>query len=194
MKQIKDNTPVRITAGQIAITAVLLAICIASQFLKNTSIYITGPIVNAIIIIDTYFCGMVCGIIISIIAPVTSFFITGSPIMAAVPAMFPCIMLGNIMMVLAVAFLSKKCIGSKKRWMVSLPISIVAGAVSKAAVMGVLISLIVLPNFLPEAMLPKLPYLQLQFSVVQLVTALIGGVYAVIIIAALRRAKFMPQV
>lgn len=184
----------RITAKQIATTAVLLAICIVSQFLKNTSIYITGPIVNAIIIIDTFFCGMVCGIIISIIAPVTSFFITGSPIMAAIPAMFPCIMLGNIMMVLAVGLISKRRIGSKKRWAVSLPVSIVTGAIAKAAVMGVLISLIVLPNLLPEAMLPKLRVLQFQFSVAQLITALMGGAISFGIIAALRKAKFMPQV
>ena len=33
-------------------TALLLALCIASQFLKNTSVYITGTIVNIILIVS----------------------------------------------------------------------------------------------------------------------------------------------
>ena len=41
----------KITTKQITTTAVLLAICIVSQFFKNTSVYITGPIINACLII-----------------------------------------------------------------------------------------------------------------------------------------------
>ncbi|MFR7962063.1 MAG: hypothetical protein ACLU6P_17555 [Roseburia intestinalis] len=40
----------KITTKQITTTAVLLAICIVSQFFKNTSVYITGPIINACLI------------------------------------------------------------------------------------------------------------------------------------------------
>ena len=35
------------------------------------------------------YAGLACGIILSVITPITSFFITGSPIMAAIPAMLP---------------------------------------------------------------------------------------------------------
>ena len=100
--------------------------------------------------------------------------------MAAIPAMFPCIMIGNIILVLAVALLRSK-FGKKA----GLPVSIVIGAVLKALFMGILISLIILPNMLPAKMQPMLHVLQLQFSVTQLITALIGGVYAIIIIAVL---------
>ena len=91
----------KLKTRQITVTAILLAICIVSQFFKNVSVYLTGPIINAALILTTVYDGLACGIILSIITPITSFFITGSPIMAAIPAMFPCIMIGNIILVLA---------------------------------------------------------------------------------------------
>lgn len=65
---------------QITVTAIMLAICIASQFFKNLSVYITGPIINAALILTVLYAGLACGIILSIITPVTAFFITGSPV------------------------------------------------------------------------------------------------------------------
>ena len=85
----------KITTKQITTTAVLLAICIVSQFFKNTSVYITGPVINACLILAVLSVGIPCGIILSVITPVTSFFITGSPIIGAIPAIMPCIMAGN---------------------------------------------------------------------------------------------------
>ena len=126
----------KLKTRQITVTAILLAICIVSQFFKNLNVYITGPIINAALILTTVYAGLACGIILSVITPITSFFITGSPIMAAIPAMFPCIMIGNIILVLAVALLRSK-FGKKA----GLPVSIVIGAVLKALFMGILISL-----------------------------------------------------
>ena len=175
----------KIRTKQITVTAIMLAICILSQFFKNLSVYITGPIINAALILTVLYAGTVCGIILSIITPVTSFFITGSPIMAAIPAMFPCIMIGNIILVLCVGLLHTK-FGAKA----GLPVSIGIGAVLKAVFMGILISLIILPTYLPVKMQPMLHALQLQFSLTQLITAIIGGVYAVIIAAVLRKTNF----
>ena len=93
----------KLKTRQITVTAILLAICIVSQFFKNVSVYLTGPIINAALILTTVYAGLACGIILSIITPITSFFITGSPIMAAIPAMFPCIIIGNAILVLVVA-------------------------------------------------------------------------------------------
>lgn len=174
----------KLKTKQITITAILLAICIVSQFFKNLSVYLTGPVINAALILTVLYAGPVCGIILSIITPITSFFITGSPIMAAIPVMFPCIMIGNIILVVSVALLRNKC-GKTA----GLPISIVIGAILKALFMGIVISLIVLPNMLPPKMQPMMHVLQLQFSVTQLITALIGGVYAIIIFAVLRKTS-----
>ena len=160
----------KLKTRQITVTAILLAICIVSQFFKNVSVYFTGPIINAALILTTVYAGLACGI------------------MAAIPAMFPCIMIGNIILVLAVALLRSK-FGKKA----GLPVSIVIGAVLKALFMGILISLIILPNMLPAKMQPMLHVLQLQFSVTQLITALIGGVYAIIILAVLRNTSLGEQ-
>ncbi len=173
---------------QITVTAIMLAICIASQFFKNLSVYITGPVINAALILTVLYAGLACGIILSIITPVTAFFITGSPVMAAIPAMFPCIMAGNVILVLCVALLKGK-FGTKAGF----PVSIVIGSILKGLFMGVVISLIILPNMLPEKMAPMLKVLQLQFSLTQVVTALIGGVYAFIIAAALRKTSLGKQ-
>lgn len=178
----------KIKTKQITVTAIMLAICILSQFFKNLSVYITGPIINAALILTVVYAGMACGIILSIITPITSFFITGSPIMAAIPAMFPCIMIGNILLAAAVGLLRKK-FGKTA----GLPVSIVIGAVLKAAFMGILISLIVLPAFLPAAMQKMMHALQLQFSLTQLITAIIGGVYAVIIAAVLNKTSLAEE-
>ena len=171
----------KIKTKQITVTAIMLAICLVSQFFKNLSVYITGPIINAALILTVLYAGMACGIILSIITPVTSFFITGSPVMAAIPAMFPCIMIGNIILVACVGLLRKKC-GKAAGF----PVSI---AILKALFMGIAIALIILPAFLPAPMHKMLPVLQLQFSVTQLITAVIGGVYAVIIAAVLKKTS-----
>ena len=102
----------KITTKQITTTAVLLAICIVSQFFKNTSVYITGPVINACLILAVLSVGIPCGIILSVITPVTSFFITGSPIIGAIPAIMPCIMAGNALLVLGVGLVTKKCKGN----------------------------------------------------------------------------------
>lgn len=69
------------------------------------------------------------------------------------------------------------------------PVSIAIGAILKAVFMGIAIALIILPAFLPAPMHKMLPVLQLQFSVTQLITAVIGGVYAVIIAAVLKKTS-----
>lgn len=43
---------------QITVTAIMLAICIASQFFKNLSVYITGPIINAALILTVLYAGL----------------------------------------------------------------------------------------------------------------------------------------
>lgn len=160
----------KITTKQITITALMLAICIISQFFKNTSVFITGPIVNACLIIAGLGAGMYAGIILSVITPLTAFWITGSPIMAAIPAIIPCVMVGNIIIVVCSCLFYQK-----KKDKAGLAISLAVGSVTKALFMGVVISLILIPMMLPEKMLPKMAVFQMTFSVYQLITALIGS-------------------
>ena len=172
----------KITAKQITTTAILLAICIVSQFFKNLSVYITGPIINACLILAVLSVGMVCAIILAVITPVTAFFISGSPIMAAIPAILPCVMIGNVILVLGIGLIMKKVKGNG-----GLIAGMAAGSVLKALFMGVFISLILIPNLIPEAMVPKMGVFQMTFSLTQLITAVIGSVYAFIIWIPLKK-------
>ena len=118
----------KLSTRQLVQTALLLAICIASQFFKNFSVYITGPIVNTTIIIAVLAVGLWSGLIISIIAPVTAFFITGSPIMAAIPLMFPAVILGNAILAACTWYFHEKL-----HFKGNLPVGLAAGSVLKSA-------------------------------------------------------------
>ena len=103
--------------------------------------------------------------------------------MAAIPAMFPCIMIGNIILVVCVGLLRKNAVKAA-----GFPVSIAIGRHTKGSFHGNKpLHFIILPAFLPAPMHKMLPVLQLQFSVTQLITAVIGGVYAVIIALCLKK-------
>lgn len=174
----------KITVKQITTTAIILAICVISQFFKNLSVYITGPIINACLIIAVLSVGIGCALALAVITPITSFLITGSPIMAAVPLLIPCIILGNAVFVICISMLKDRGTAGNK---VMLPVSMIIGSIVKAAVMGLLISIIILPNMLPEAMMSKLAVLKIQFSLTQLVTAVIGSFLAYVIWIPLKK-------
>lgn len=175
----------KISTRQLIQTALLLAICIASQFFKNLSVYLTGPIVNTTIIIAVLAAGLWSGLIISIIAPVTAFFISGSPLMAAIPLMFPAVMAGNAILAVCTWYFQTR-LGFRHRLIAGLA----AGSLLKAAFMGIVIVLILLPAFggnvgshlpKPEALPMVLATARITFSITQLITALTGSVLACII-------------
>lgn len=181
----------KLSTKQLVQTALLLAICIASQYFKNLSVYITGPIVNTTIIIAVLAVGLWSGLLISIVAPVTAFFLTGSPIMAAIPLMFPTIMAGNAILAVCIWYFQKKL---NFTW--RLPAGLIVGSILKAAFLGIVVVLIILPVFgdniasklpKPEALPAVLATARVTFSITQLITALTGSVLAYIIWLPLKK-------
>lgn len=185
----------KLTTRQLAQSALLLAICIISQYFKNFSVYITGPIVNTVIIIAVLSIGLWSGLMISLIAPVTAFFLAGSPIMAAIPLMFPAIMAGNAVLAVTVWYFQNKL-----NFRYRLPAGLIAASILKAAFMGIVIVLIILPLFgdniasklpKPEALPMVLETAKVTFSFTQLVTALMGSLLAYLIWLPLQ--KYIKQ-
>ncbi len=169
---------------ELAISAILLAICIVSQFFKNLNVYITGPIVNLCLVMTVMAAGLKWGLILAVITPVTAFFIAASPVMQAVPGILPLIMAGNIILVLAAWKLFKPAV--EKGGSIINPGSVIAAAVSailKGGFMGLTISRWLLPTFISaeSPLRGKMAVFQMTFSVTQLITALIGFVYFFII-------------
>ena len=159
--------------------AILLAICVASQFLKNTSVFITGPIVNLVLILAAVYCGPFWACAISVIAPLTSMLITGSPIMKALPIIVPCIMAGNLILVIGV-LVFKKLMGG----IGGIAVGCLVGSIVKFLFMKLVIVNTVLRFQGPASGLPEkaLNAAAVTFSTPQLYTALIGSAVAVILI------------
>lgn len=181
----------KFTTKQLAQTALILAICIISQFFKNLSVYITGPIINTCLILATLAIGVGSGIILSVLTPITAFFLTGSPIMAAIPLMFPAIILGNIVIVLTVHLFRQKL-----RFSWNLAAGLITGSVLKALFLGITVVGIILPAYganvaaklpKPEALPKVLEAAKITFSVTQLITALTGSLLAFLIWIPLSR-------
>ncbi|MDD3368912.1 MAG: ECF transporter S component [Lachnospiraceae bacterium] len=174
----------KITTKQLAQTALLLAICIASQFFKGISPLITGPIINICLILCALVVGIPASILLGVITPVTSYLISGSP---AFPLLIPGIMLGNIVIGVVVGLVAGKKAGAAR-----LAIGLVIGSVCKAAVMGIVIVMIMLPmvtaNLPAEKKAVMLPTLQYNFSALQLITALIASAIVFIIWTPLKKA------
>lgn len=182
----------KITVNQLTQAALILALCIASQFLKNVSVYITGPIINMLLILATLITGPAPAVAISVITPITSFIITGSPLIKAIPLIMPMIMIGNVILCVFVWAFNEK-IKSKA----ALPIGLAAGSIVKSAFMGLSVSLILIPVFgsnlmsiIPNAekAAAALSAAKITFSLTQLTTALLGSVLALAVWKPLKKA------
>lgn len=177
----------KLSTKSIVQTGILLAICILSQFMKGLSVYITGPIVNATIVMAVLMIGLSSGVILSVISPITAFFISPSPITAGIPAVIPCIMIGNVLLACGIYFFQKKMFTHKMGVKVRVAIGMAAGSLLKAVFMGVSIVCILLPLYSGNISLPAkkleivLAAAKVTFSITQLITAAIGCVVSYVI-------------
>ena len=155
----------------IARTGALLAICIVFQLFKGVSVYITGPAVNAVIIIAVLSAGFLSGTIIAVIAPLVAFLVGATPILQMIPLMLPVIMFGNWLMAVGAYYYKKN----------SSVLSLIAGSAVKAAFLWLTVWYVMLPLFGQNVPDPAKAAMKMTFSVTQLVTALIGSALAVMI-------------
>jgi len=163
-------------------TAVLAALLIVMQAATSTfgNTLVTGSVVNLILIISVMTCGLSTGVTVAIISPICAKFFGIGPFWTLIPF----IILGNIALVLI-----WHLIGNRKFGKANLPhiVALVAAAVLKFVVLYLGIVKIAVPVFLklPE---PKATVISNMFSIPQLITALIGGALALIMLPVLKRA------
>lgn len=156
----------------LARTAMLLAVAIAFQLLGKlipNNNFIVGPVVNAVLLVATAAAGVWSGISISVIAPLVSAFTNKAAIAPLILAFSPCIIAGNIVIVLAFHFLRKK----------NDILAVAAGSVLK---FGFLYAAISVFTSLVEMKPQVAATLTNLFSWPQLLTAVIGGAIALIIL------------
>ena len=93
-------------------TAIILALLFAVQYFKNISPIISGPIVNIILLISTFYISLTSGILLSIIAPISSYFIANAAAMTAIMSAtrftaLPIIIVGNLLFIFISYFFYK---------------------------------------------------------------------------------------
>jgi hypothetical protein len=163
-------------------TAIFVALLVMMQFLTSLfgNQFVTGSVVNLILILSVLLSGTASGLTVAIGSPIFAFMVGVGPVF---PPVIPFMILGNIALVLVWYAMSKPGARIKAVYFLT---PIVAAAV-KFIVLYTGIVLIAIPYllYLTE---PQTAMISLMFSYPQLITALIGGVIALAIAPPLRKA------
>lgn len=163
-------------------TAVFIALLVALQAVtRPLGQYVTGSVVNLILILSVMLGGLASGITVAVLSPLFAFILGIGPQIFPV---VPFIMLGNLALVLVWHFVA----GKAKPF--STANNILAAVLSSIVKFGVLylgVVIIAVPLFgLPAAM-------QVMFSFPQLITAAIGGTVAILMLPLLGRVLQKQQ-
>lgn len=168
-------------------TAIMVALLVTLQALtKGFGQFVTGSCVNAVLAVTVLVAGLSSGITVALISPVLAFLLNIAPQILTVPA----IMVGNTVFVVLLHFVA----GSKNAALGQRIAAWLIAAVAKFAALylivvkvicGVLADSLLAAGTLKQPMLTALP---VTFSWPQLVTALIGGGIALLIVPVLRKA------
>ena len=174
-------------------TAMFIALLVAGQyFTQPMSQFVTGSIVNFILVAACILVGVSSATAVGIVSPIFAYFIVGVPIF---PVIIPFIMLGNFALVIAVHFITVKSyedLGILDY--IRIVAAIIAGSVFKFLVLWIGVVHIALPLLITDALPPQVAAMSAAFSWPQLITALIGSTLAMVAMPNLMRAlKFSQQ-
>lgn len=164
-------------------TAVMLALLICLQALtKPMGQLVTGSFVNGVLAVTVLVAGLYSGLTVALISPVLAYLMGIAPQVLTVPA----IMVGNCVYVILMYVIagkdSKKLVRQLLAWLTA--------AVAKFAALYAIVAWVIC-NVLAQNLGVKPPMaakLIPMFSWPQLVTALIGGAVALIIVPMIRKA------
>ena len=158
-------------------TAVMLALLIVLQWAtKPLGQIVTGSCVNVVLAVAVLLGGLWCGLTVALISPFCAFLLGIGPQLIAI---IPAIALGNAVLVLVLHFAY-----GKKVWRRAL--AWLGAAVGKSAVLYFVVVQL-LCRVLPLKQ-PQIDTFTAMFSTPQLVTALIGGGLALLMVPILKKA------
>lgn len=168
-------------------TAIMLALLVTLQALtKPMGQLVTGSCVNLILAVSALFGGVMSGLTVAVISPILAYMLGIAPQILTVPA----IMAGNAVYVLLLALLTDKTGKNILRQ----AIAWICAAAAKFAVLYLIVVKLIC-GVLAEDLLaagtlkaPMLNVLPATFSFPQLITALVGGAAALLIVPVLRKA------
>ena len=158
--------------------ALLVVLQVATAPLGNT--FITGTIVDMLLIISVMTCGPSTGVVVSIVSPIMAKLLGIGPFWVLIPF----IAVGNTVLVLIWYFVGNRNI---KRKYIAYITALITAAVGKFFVLYVGIVQVAVPLLLglPE---PQATVVSNVFSIPQIITATAGGVLASLILPSLKKA------
>ncbi|WP_155819741.1 ECF transporter S component [Lactococcus laudensis] len=168
-------------------TAVLLALIVVVEYLMVGPQYILikGSIVNLILVVATLLVGLPTGILISIFTPLLAI-VTGH---LAMPVLAPVVAVGNLVFVILWWLIVRhvKVVQS----LISYVIATIVSSLAKFDFLYLAVAWYILPVML-KGIVAKKPQIKVallaQFGMPQLITAVIGGVIAMLILPRLVKA------
>jgi len=163
-------------------TALFIALLVAFQAVTaSLGQYVTGSVVNLILILATLFGGFSSGLTVAILSPICAKLVGIGP---AFWEMIPFVALGNAVLVICWFVVVDKI---KLNKYVTYIIATVSAAVLKFVALFLGVTKLCVPIILalPE---PKASIISANFSFPQLITAAIGGALAILIVPALSKA------
>ena len=168
-------------------TAVMLALLVCLQALtKPMGQLVTGSCVNTVLAVAALVGGLNCGLVVALCSPVLAYLLGIAPQILTVPA----IMVGNTVFVVLLSWLADKTGKNLVRQVIAWVAAAAAKFAALYAIVVWLICGVLSENLLASGTLkaPMLKALPATFSWPQLITALIGGGVALLIVPVLRKA------
>ena len=168
-------------------TAVLLALLVTLQALtKPMGQLVTGSCVNTVLAVAALVGGLASGLTVAIVSPVLAFLLGIAPQILTVPA----IMVGNSVFVVLLSLLADVTGKNKVKQILAWLVAAVAKFAALYIVVVKIICGVMADSLLASGALkqPMLKALPATFSWPQLITALIGGAVALLIVPILRKA------
>ena len=168
-------------------TGLMLALLVSLQAItKPLGQMVTGSCVNTILAISALVGGLSCGITVALISPVLAFLLGIAPMALTVPA----IMAGNTVYVIMLSLLA----GKKDSHPVKQVVAWIVAAAAKFSTLYILVAGLIC-GILAESLIasgamkpPMVQALPVTFGLPQLITALIGGAVALILVPTLKKA------
>lgn len=163
----------------IARTALFIALLVGLQAVTAPlSQFVTGSIVNLLLILAVMTCGYMSGIAVAVVSPIMAKLVGIGPLWGLIPF----VALGNIVLVLLWRSIGER---GKEHKIALYIVTLIVAAVAKFLVLYIGVTKIAAPVIFG---LPAASPIYVMFSFPQLVTAAIGGVLAILILPTLQKA------
>ena len=166
-------------------TGVMIAILLCTQFLTRPfSQFVTGSLVNLILLLTLFLVGRAGGIIVAMLSPFLAVFIGMGP---AFIQIVPFMAVGNAILVIVASFVGNHIAVGKVKDIIITSIGLIGASVSKFLFLWLGLVIVFLP-LIPGIKEQQIAVISVAFSWPQLITALIGSGLAMMLVPLLKRA------